>query len=137
MGGVFLSTLAGAWLLPQPYSRYAGIICLTWFAAMFAYDISLKSKKTKIELLKDVVLVAVGISAIAMLYYGEPTYFNDHTSPFPYHSDYSPDDGFDATFEQKAAYGVRLFLQILIGGVLGVQAAFLLRTKEEQMDNNI
>lgn len=131
MGGVFLATLAGAWFLPQPYSHYAGIICMIWCAAIVGFSCSIESKKSKIKLLKNVVIASVIISAFAMYYEGKPSDgFKTWTDPRGGDSDYQAYDGFDVICKQRVVSGVCLFLKIIFGSALGVQAAFLLRAKD-------
>ena len=125
--GVFFAALLAALVLPKPYCSYAQSLWVIWFAVMGGYGASLESKKSKVELLEKVVVVAVIIGAVGMLFYGEPTYDEDG---------YPVSEGREITFEQKAAASVRLFSKIFLGGALGIQAAFVLRPKARKQDED-
>lgn len=135
-GSVLLLTVAGAVFLPQPYSYYAFISFVTCYTAGVACFFSSKSTKPRSELLKNVVVAATIVGAIGAMCCGEPSHTdNELTSPFPSHEGHAA-DGYDPTFEQRAAMGVRWFLVILGGGLFGVQVTFLLGIKERQANKS-
>ena len=115
---VFFTAILGIIMLPAPYSRYASVFWMAWFALMGGYGASIESKKSKVDLLKNVVLVALGIAAARMLFYGGAVLDE---------SGYVEQDGFEATHEQRCVQGVHWFLRIAIGGSLGVLLAFAIR----------
>ncbi|MEW6521482.1 MAG: hypothetical protein AB1461_18960 [Thermodesulfobacteriota bacterium] len=119
---VFFGALLGFFALPKPYSVYAHRLWVASWALLGGYGGSLKSRKSKTELFRNVVIYAVGIAALGMMFYGEPSYDEDG---------YPVSEGFDVTWEQRCAMGVRLFLELIAGGVVGVQIAFMVKSTGE------
>lgn len=82
--------------LPQWYSDYASAFVMVWYSFWVAYNVSLTSQKTRRELLKDVIVIAVGVSAVRI---------------------FLMDDG---SWAYKCTRGVNWFLRVAISGAIGV-----------------
>jgi len=122
--GVFFAALAGFVWLPKPYSTYAHTLWVFWFAAMGGYGFSLKSRKPKLELIRNAVIVAVVIAGIAMLRHNAPVQEPDYPAPIGDPSDVRVIEYPEHTFQETCTMAVLLFAKVSLGAMFGIWAAF-------------
>jgi hypothetical protein len=132
--GVFFAALAGFLLLPKPYSTYARTFWVFWLAAMGGYGYSLKSRKPKLELMRNAVTVAVVIAGFAMLFYNTASQ-GGYSYPIDDPSDYRTDEYSDHSFEETCVMGVLLFVKVALGAAFGVWAALSFTTNATESDD--
>ena len=132
--GLFFTALGGFILLPKPYSTYAHAFWIFWLGTMGGYGYSLKSRKTKLQLMRNAVVVAVVIAGLAMLLYNTPSQ-GGYGYPVDDPSDYRIDEYPDHTFQEICVMGVLLFTKIALGTVFGIWTAFAIGTNATEPDN--
>jgi len=112
LGG--LALLAGIYFLPPSYQFWTNNLFIALLAASAAYKGAMQSKRPDSELYFKVLLYSVCLSGLGMLLYGSPSVDQDGQIT---------DHGFNPTFDSAAGAGVRAFLRLSIGAVIGVYLA--------------
>ena len=97
---------------------------------MGGYGYSLQSRKPKLELMKNAIVVAVVIAGLAMFFYNSSLTGGDFYGTYDDRIDEYPDH----TFEDTCVMSVLLFAKVAFGVVFGIWVAFAMRmnaTKDE------
>jgi hypothetical protein len=111
---IAVALLGGTFLLQSPWNERFGTVGMVWIALCLAYSWARNSKTSELGLVKNVLVAALVIGALSLVSEGRPSLDEDG---------FAVVEGYDATFDQQAAAGVRTFLKVLVGGWLGVRVA--------------